>query len=247
MIVVAEEEIRADVGTWRGLVRTGAWAALASVVLIAVQIAIYLVWPPPETVEGFFQVLTDDPVRGLLTLDLLYPVSNVLTYLLYLALAVALWRSSRSAVVVALALGGIGMAAYMSSLRPVEMLQLAVAYSAAAPGERVALRSTGEGMLATWTGTAFDVYYVLNFATLLIFAILIYRSTIFGRATAMWALGAAVLMAVPSNVGTIGLAFALASLVPWSVFAILIARRLLWLCHETGPGTTRADRSGGVR
>lgn len=158
-------------------------------------------------------------------------MSNLLTLLLYAALAVVLWRVSRSAVVIALGLGGIGMAAYMSSPRPIEMLHLARAYAEAGPAEGAALLATGEGMLATWTGTAFDVYYVLNFAALLIFGILIYRSTVFSRATAVWGLAAAVLMAVPSNVGTIGLAFALASLIPWSVFAVLSARRLLALCR----------------
>ena len=113
-------------------------------------------------------------------------MSNLLTLLLYAALAVVLWRVSRSAVVIALGLGGIGMAAYMSSPRPIEMLHLARAYAEAGPAEGAALLATGEGMLATWTGTAFDVYYVLNFAALLIFGILIYRSTVFSRATAVW-------------------------------------------------------------
>ncbi|MCT1432269.1 hypothetical protein [Dietzia maris] len=231
MTPIDDAAVRADVRSWRGLVRTGAWAALASVALIAVQIVVYLVWPPPDTVEGFFRVLVDNPVAGLLMLDLLYPVSNLLTLLLYAALGVVLWRVSRSAVTIALALGGIGMAAYMSSPRPIEMLHLARAYVEAGPAEGAALLATGEGMLATWTGTAFDVYYVLNFAALAIFGILIYRSTVFSRATAVWGLAAAVLMAVPSNIGTVGLAFALASLLPWSVFAALSARRLLALCR----------------
>ena len=53
-----------------------------------------------------------------------------------------------------------------------------------------------------------------------------YRSTVFTRATAIWALVAAALMAVPSNFGTVGVVFALASLLPWAVFAILVARGL---------------------
>lgn len=235
MIPIDENRIRADVTQWLGLVRVGAWAALASVVLIGVQIAIYLIWPPPDTAEDFFRVLADNPIAGLLMLDLIYPLSNVLTLLLYAALAVALWRVSRSAVAIASALGGIGMAAYMSSLRPVEMLHLARAYTEAGPGDKAALLATGEGMLATWTGTAFDAYYLLNFVTLLIFGVLIYRSTVFSRATAVWGLAAAALMAVPSNVDTVGLVFALASLLPWSVFAVLSARRLLALCRGATP------------
>lgn len=45
MIPIDHAAIRADVHRWLGLVRTGAWAALASVALIALQIALYLIWP----------------------------------------------------------------------------------------------------------------------------------------------------------------------------------------------------------
>ncbi|MGC0142581.1 DUF4386 family protein [Pseudactinotalea sp. Z1732] len=235
-MVVDEGIVRKDVQEWTGLVVTGAWVTLASVVLIVVQIAIYLVWPPPETTVQYFEVLLNNPFRGVIALDVLYIVSNLLAFLLYFALAVVLWRVSRSAVVVALSFGVLGMAAYMASPRAVEMLRLAQAYGEADAAERVALVATGDGMLATWMGTAFDIYYFFNLVTLLILAVLMYRSTVFSRATALWGLVAAVLMAVPSNFGTVGLVFALASLVPWSVFAVLVARRLLQLATGPGPG-----------
>lgn len=230
--VVDRRIVQDDVRQWRGLVVVGAWAALAGVALIVVQIVVYVVWPPPETTVGFFELLVDSPVLGLLSLDALYVLSNLLAYLIYLALAVALWRVSRSAVVVALAFGTLGMAAYMASPRPVEMLALAQAHASAGPAEQVALIAAGDGMVATWTGTAFDVYYFFNLVTLLVLAVLMYRSAVFTRATAGWGLVAAVLMAVPSNFGVVGMAFALASLVPWAVFAVLVARRLLRLAAE---------------
>jgi hypothetical protein len=229
MIAVAEEALRQDVKQWSGLILTGAWVALASVALIVVQVVIYLLWPTPETTIGFFAVLVENPLRGLLALDLLYLVSNLLAYLLYFALAVVLWRVSRSGVVIALAFGVLGMAAYMASPRPIEMLQLARSYAEADPAKQLALQATGEGMLATWTGTAFDIYYIFNLVTLLVFAVLMYRSDVFTRATAVWGLVAAALMAVPSNFGTVGLIFALASLLPWAVFAVLVARGLFAL------------------
>ncbi|WP_345036832.1 hypothetical protein [Georgenia daeguensis] len=238
--VVDRRIVQDDVRQWRGLVVVGAWAALASVVLIVVQIVVYLLWPPPETTVGFFELLADAPLLGVLSLDALYIVSNLLAYLIYLALAVPLWRVSRSAVVVALAFGTLGMAAYMSSPRPVEMLTLAQAYATADPAEQTALLATGDGMVATWTGTAFDVYYFFNLVTLLVLALLMYRSTVFTRATAVWGLVAAALMAVPSNFGVVGLAFALASLVPWAVFAVLVARRLTRLAGERQRPSRRA-------
>jgi hypothetical protein len=222
-------EVRADVGEWKGLLVLGGVAALASVALIVVQIGIYVIWPPPETTAAFYDLLIANPVHGLLALDLLYIVSNLLAYLLYFALAVVLWGVSRSAVVVALAFGVLGMAAYMASPRPVEMLALAQAYRGAGAAEQVALRAVGDGMLATWMGTGFDVYYVFNLVTLLIFTILMFRTTVFRRATAIRGLVAAGLMAVPSNFGTVGLVFALGSLIPWAVFAVLVAVRLLRL------------------
>lgn len=234
---VDAQSVRPDVVRFRGLVRTGAWVALASVGMIVLQIAIYLAWPPPDTTEGFFELLVDNPVYGLITLDVLYVVSNLLAYLLYFALAVVLWRVSPSGVVVALAFGTLGMAAYMASPRPVEMLTLARAYEDADAAERVALLATGDGMVATWMGTAFDVYYFFNLVTLLVLAILMYRSRVFSRATAWWGLVAAVLMAVPSNFGVVGLVFAMASLAPWSVFAVLVWRRLLALVGSEPAGT----------
>jgi hypothetical protein len=232
VVAIDQDTARQDVRQWLGLVLTGAWVALASVALIVVQVVIYLLWPTPETTGGFFEVLLANPLRGLLALDLLYVVSNLLAYLLYFALAVVLWRVSRSAVVIALAFGVLGMAAYMSSPRPVEMLLLARSYAKADPAEQIALLATGEGMLATWTGTAFDIYYIFNLVTLLVLAVLMYRSEVFTRATAVWGLVAAALMAVPSNFGTVGLVFALASLVPWAVFAVLVARRLFALAAD---------------
>lgn len=224
----------AEIKDWRGLVLLGGWAALAGVGLIAVQVVVYLLWPPPRTADEAFALMLEHPLQGFLGLDLLYVVSNLLAYLLYLALAVVLWRVSRSAVVVALALGTLGMAAYLSSLRFVEMLTLARSYAGADPAGQVALLATGEGMLATWTGSAFDAYYLLNLVALLVLAVLMLRSSVLSRATAVWGLVAALLMAVPSNLGTLGMVFALASLLPWSVFAVLVGVRLLRLARESG-------------
>mgnify|MGYP004704369369 CR=1 FL=1 len=59
-------------------------------------------------------------------------------------------------------------------------------------------------MLASWMGTAFDIYCFLNLVTLLVFALLMLRSAVLSRATALWGLVAAVLMAVPASFGMVG-------------------------------------------
>lgn len=228
---VDEVTSRGDVRHWRGLLLTGAWSAFASVVMIVVQMGVYLLWPPPRSTAGIFDLLLGNPVLGVLSLDLLYIVSNTLAYLVYLTLAVVLWRVNRSAVVIALAFCVLGMAAYMASPRPVEMLTLAHMYADADATTRTALLAVGDGMISTSAGTAFDIYYFFTLVTLLVLAVLMLRSSTFSRATAVWGLAGAVLMVVPSNFGPVGLAFAIASLAPWAVFVALVGRRLLQLAR----------------
>ena len=229
-----------DLRPWRGLLRTGMWAAWAGIAMVVIQMTIYVFWPPPETAEGYFDLLIDHPLIGMLSLDVLYAVSNLLAFLVYLALTVVLWRVSRSGVTIAMGLSAIGIAAYMSAPRAVEMLTLAQNYADADPAERVALLATGDGMLAGWMGTAFDIYYVLNGIALVVFVVLMFRSSIFSRATAWWGVVAAILMTVPTNFGVVGLVFAISSLVPWMVVSVLVAGRFRTLSAPDPAGRAAA-------
>jgi hypothetical protein len=210
-------------------VAVAGWAALASVALTFVQVWIYIQWPPPESVEGFYALFADNPFLGLLALDLLYIVNNLLVLLVYLGLFFVLRRRYPSTVTIGLLLGSVGMAAYMASNTGFEMLSLANAYAAADATGRIALLGAGEAMLAVFKGTAFDIYYILSGITLFLFAGAVFASQRFSRATGVWGLIAAAFMMIPSSAGTIGMFFALGSLVPWVVFAALVGRRLLRL------------------
>lgn len=213
----------------RGLLRVGGWAALGSAGLIVVQIAVFAVWPPVHTVAEVFALMNENPVVGLLSLDLLYVVNNLLVWLFYVGLGAALFPVSRSAVTVAVGLGTLQMAAYLASNPAVEMLTLARAQATADASARAALAAAGEALLTSWKGTAFLTYYFLGAIVLFVFFWLLRRSADFPPSTARWALASGVLMLVPSSFGTVGLVFALASLVPWSVLCVVGGRRLLRL------------------
>jgi hypothetical protein len=205
----------------------GAAAAAASVVLMPVQIAIYVAWPPPATAEGVFALMRASPVLGLLSQDVLYALQNALLALIYLGVGAKLWQERSAWVTVALVLGFIGIAAYFPSNTAVEMLVLSGQWAAAtSEAQRAGLVAAGEALMAMSRGTAFMAYYWLNAAALLILAGMMLRSAAFGRATAYAGLLAGVLMLVPSNFGTAGLVFALASLPPWAVFCGLVAASL---------------------
>jgi len=215
---------------WKGLYKFGATAALAMLVLMAAQIIIFIVWPPPDTIEGYFTLFENNWFLGLLSLDLLYIVNNTLLIPIYLALYLALKRASGSPALIALVLGLIGIAAYFASNTAFEMFTLSNQYMAATTeAQKAMLLAAGKAMLTIYKGTAFNVYYVLNAATLLIFSFVMLRSDVFSKTTAYVGIAAGVLMIIPSTAGTIGLYFALASLIPWAVWLVLFARRLFRL------------------
>jgi hypothetical protein len=235
--------------TWAPLYRTGAAAALTILALMPVQIVIWVVWPPPPTVAEFFDLFQRNWLLGLLGLDLLYMPTNALMLPLLLALCVALRRASPSAMVIALTLGLVSIAIYFASTVAFEMLALSSRYAAAtSETQRSLYLAAGEAMLATYKGTAFDAYYLMNGAALLIIAVVMLRSAVFGRATAYAGVLSGVLMVVPSTAGTLGLVFALSSLAPWAAFSVLVARRLLRLGRRAqGAEAARPRPAAGER
>ena len=78
---------------WKRLYRAGAITALTAFVMLPMQIACYVVWPPTLTIEPLFGVLTDNWVRGLVGLDVFMLLDSALNLIIFAALAVALWRT----------------------------------------------------------------------------------------------------------------------------------------------------------
>lgn len=227
MTVQASNSMTGGEADWRWLFKAGGVAAVGGVALMPLQIIVYAISPPPTTVTEWFSLLHGSPFLGLLNLDLLYLVNNLLLIPIYLALYAALKPAREPVVLTALILGLVGVAAYVPSNPAFEMLQLSQLYTTAAEAEQALVLAAGQALVVQIEGTAFLVYYVLNALALLLFAAVMLRSRVFSRNTAYAGLTAGLLMVVPSNLGTIGLIFAFASLLPWALFSILIARRLL--------------------
>jgi hypothetical protein len=159
-----------------------------------------------------------------------YIVDQILMGLVFLALYAALKRASPSLMAIALTSGLVGIATYFASSTAFNMLSLSSQYAVATTdAQRAMFLAAGQATLTTWTGTAFDVSYVLGGVALLIISVVMLRSTIFNRETAFVGLALGVTMLVPPTVGTIGLVISLISLLPLIIWLILIARRLFWL------------------
>ena len=212
---------------WKGLLRASAGLGLLMLLLIPAQMAVYLLAPPPTSVEGFFALYAANGLLGLLSLDFLYLLNNGILIFLYLSLAVLLYSEKPSLTAAGLALGLIGVAAYYPSNPCFEMLTLSSRYAGAAAAEQARLLAAGEALLAGYTGTAFNVYYVFNALALLCLSGAMLHSRRLDRATAVWGLLAGALMAVPSTAGLLGKILSLLSLVPWAVFLVRISLRFL--------------------
>lgn len=223
-----------DDSRWMGLYKVGGWAGIVMILIIPIQAARYMVFPPPSTVIGYFTLFHANWLVGLLDLDLLLVIDNLLLILIYLALYAALKRANESLMAIGLVLSLIGIAAYFPSNTAFEMLSLSNQYAAAtSEAQRNALLGAGQAILAIYAGTAFNVYYVLNAIALLIFGIVMLRSNTFSKTHSYFGIAAGALMIIPSTAGTIGIVFSMLSLVPWTVWLILFVRRLFQLARTS--------------
>lgn len=208
--------------TTRTLSKVALYASMTMAVLIPLQMIVFFVSFPPETAQLWIELFNRNWALGLLQMDLLFIVDNVLLALLYLALYQILKDKNKPVMMVAILLGLLGIAAFFSSNPAFEMWQTAREYARL---PRESLLTIAEALIFQWKGTAFTIYYILNGITL-ITVTLVMRGSIFGNRTATVGLISGILMVIPSNAGTIGLVCSLLSLIPWMIFLIMMARTL---------------------
>ena len=155
---------------WRFLHQTAYRLALVMLTLIPIQILVFIIRSPPTSVTGFFQLYHDNWFLGLLSLDFLYLFNNAIIAILYLSLFVKLVEERPSLMVMGLVIGLIGIACYFPTNPSFEIWTLSRRYFEANSLTQGGFIAAGEGLMAQYTGTAFNVYYVFNAFTLLAFS-----------------------------------------------------------------------------
>ncbi len=211
------------------LYRVAQFLALAMLLIIPLQIAIYIISPPPDTVKGFFELYQLNPFLGLLSLDFLYLINNMIIVIVYLAIFILLFQEKPVVVLLAFILGIIGVACYYPSNPAFEMLTLSHQYFQALPQQQLIYLAAGEAVMAGYTGTSFDVYYVLSTICLLLFAYAIFKSPKFKKSVGLWGLVSGFFMIIPSSAGMVGMIFSFLSLIPWVVFIVLLMSKFKYL------------------
>jgi hypothetical protein len=195
---------------------------------------VFIAWPPPASdapVAEWFARFQDNPLRGLLNLDLVYMGTWLLLIPVLLALYAALRRSGEAVMALATVAGLMSIVVYFASNTSVQMLLLSNGHAAATTdADRSAYLAAGQAMLATYAGTAYHVSLIVGGVALILVSAVMLRSRMFGR-VAPWAgiLGNAIALGL--YVPVVGLWLLVASVLPLFVWQILVGRRLLQLAR----------------
>jgi len=214
-----------DDSCWQWLYRLGGIAALITAIFIPLQVVIFMTWPPPTTALGYFTLAQTNPLAVLLDLDLLLLADQMLGIVILVALYIALRRTNESVMTVMLALGLIAAAAYVASNTAVNMLTLGNQYNVAtADVQRAMYLAAGESMLAIYTGTAFQLSYILGALVGTTIGVVMWRSELFSKTTATMGILANVI-SLGLYVPAVGLYISIFSVLFLEIFYILVARR----------------------
>lgn len=227
--------------TFSLLYRVAAVAAVATVVVTIVQIVLGLLWPPPDftpTAAAAVDILTmaqANPALTFLRLDGLMVLDYILLVVVYLALYAALRPSNPSLMLLATGLALVAITLYLTTNPAATMLVLAGQYSASDAGQAGVI-SAAQAVLVNFQGTAFLVHYIVMGIAGILVGLAMLRSDVFSRNTALAGLAQGAMMLVPVTFGTIGLLFALGSLIPFILWFVLIALQLLRLSADLDEG-----------
>ncbi len=171
---------------------------------------------------------------GLLNLDLLLMVDQVLAIMIFLALYVALRQASESFMAIAIALGLVSAVLFIASNPAFAMLSLSDQFAAAGTeARRTMFLTAGQAVLVTWQGSAFQASYLLGSLVPIIISVVMLqdRSRVFGKSTAYLGILANVI-ALGLYVPKVGVYISIFSVVFLWFWYILIARRLFQLEHS---------------
>jgi hypothetical protein len=229
--------------SFRLLFRLGAFAAAATVAVTVIQIALGILWPPPDfaptaaATTAILEMAQADPLLTFLKLDGLMILDYVLLVVVFLALCAALYRQNPSLILLGTALALIAITLYFATNPAATILVLAQHYDAsAAAGPNTGVVAAGQASLIDFQGTAFLLHYVMMGVAGMMVSTVMFRSAIFSRTTAIAGVLQGAMMLVPVTFGTVGLFFAVGSLVPFTVWFVLISRTLRQMSARPGQG-----------
>lgn len=221
----------------RVVFRAGALAALATAIVIPIQVVVLITNPLPTTVDGWLALLAANRFVGLVELDLLLVVDNLLLIAIFVALFVALDGRRSGLVLLATVFGIAGAVLYVASNPALAMLAVSDQYAAAATdAARASAHAAARATLATFSGTAYHASYLVGSLVLVAISVPMLRSPRFGRAVG-WLGIVSNVIALGLYLPTVGLGLAVLSVFGLEPWYILLALRLNRLAGGQPPGS----------
>jgi hypothetical protein len=202
------------------------------------QAAVFILSPPPSTVEGFFALFQENPLLGLLDLDILLTLDYLVMVPFYLALYVVVRGVAPAWGLLALVVGLFSLVLFVVSREATfSMWMLSDQYAAATSAtDKAALLAAGRAVLTLYNGGTFATSYILGALSTLIFSAMMIRHHIFGRLPGLVGVLTGLTMLVPANAGPVGLTIAMVSLLPTAAWLILLVPHLVRVTRETPSG-----------
>ena len=224
---------------WRGVLATAAAGAILTAICVPLQVALFIAVPPPasHSVLAWFDLFNATPIIGLLSLDLLMMVEQVLAVPIILALGLLVHRASPSATLLGAAAWLMGATLFLGSNTGFEMLALARGYAAGGAADQAAYIAAGQGMLASYwdMGTSFVFGYVLSAVGGILLGAALVRAGTFGQA-AGWLLLVANVVGLGIFLPGVGIAVSLFSVLLLWVWYLRIGWSLVQTVRRARPG-----------
>ncbi len=218
---------------WSTLLTVSALASFGMIGMTIIQALVYFIWPPPsfeptfEAVKDWYEMLDSNALIGLLNLDLFMLLDYILNAFIVLGLYMVLKRHNESLMLIALLLGIAGIIMYYPSNPAFSMLTLSNLYTTATEIEKNLLISSGQTILAQFKGTAFVVSYLLIAISGLMMALVMLKSSVFSKLTALIGILFYTMNLIPASAGVVGFYLSFLSLFPMLLWLFLIGKVLL--------------------
>jgi len=143
---------------------------------------------PPETIEQAFSILQDNKLHGLLRLDILTVIVMPLYYLLFYSLYIALKKTDPALVTISAISAFAGVTLFLATPSVFSYLYLSDKFAIATSEiQKNQILAAGESILASdmWHGTGAKIGGLLLQTGALIVSIVMLKTNIFNRFTAM--------------------------------------------------------------
>jgi hypothetical protein len=170
---------------WRGLFAAAAVGAILTALCVPLQVIVFIAFPPPtgQSPAAWLDLFATNPVLGLVSLDFLMMVEQVLMIPVVLALWLLVHRASESAALLGAAVWLGGGLLLLGSNTGFEMLALARGHAVAPEAGHAVYVAAAQGMLASYwdMGTSFVFGYVLTSTGGILVGLAMARAALFGR------------------------------------------------------------------